>query len=216
MVIRDLMEAATAAMIDKTPKELTSKEIARMAGVTEGMIHYYFGGKDGLFVEIWNNFIGSAPVDSDDPPISRECVSERSITPLIKELTAFYYSRPQVVRASTIEFMRKESKLRAVFFKRHLNQRPMLVLHTLKLLIQRGIYRQDAEAGYATIAIMSIVLGPILFPYLMPFVHLGFDDLRDDSWADFIGGLIDGRYLVEQSACADDRLPSATRAPADR
>lgn len=43
-----LMHAAAALLADAPPTEVTSKQIADLAGVNHGQIHHYFGSKDDL------------------------------------------------------------------------------------------------------------------------------------------------------------------------
>lgn len=43
-----LVEAAAALFRERPPHEVSVRDIARAAGVNHGLVHRYFGGKDGL------------------------------------------------------------------------------------------------------------------------------------------------------------------------
>jgi AcrR family transcriptional regulator len=47
-----LIEAATAVFAEKGYDAATTREVAERAGVSEGLIHRYFGGKHGLLIAI--------------------------------------------------------------------------------------------------------------------------------------------------------------------
>jgi AcrR family transcriptional regulator len=47
-----LIEAATAIFAEKGYDAATTREVAERAGVSEGLIHRYFGGKHGLLIAI--------------------------------------------------------------------------------------------------------------------------------------------------------------------
>lgn len=47
-----LAEAAQAVLGEKGYDAATVREIATAAGVPQGLIHYYYGGKDGLLAEV--------------------------------------------------------------------------------------------------------------------------------------------------------------------
>ncbi|HJN74336.1 MAG TPA: TetR family transcriptional regulator [Myxococcota bacterium] len=47
-----LVEAATALFRERPPTEVSVRDIAAGAGVNHGLVHRYFGGKDGLLREV--------------------------------------------------------------------------------------------------------------------------------------------------------------------
>jgi AcrR family transcriptional regulator len=47
-----LIDAATVLFVDRGPNRVTVREIARAAGVNHGLVHHYFGSKDGLLTAV--------------------------------------------------------------------------------------------------------------------------------------------------------------------
>ncbi len=68
-----LMHAASALLADAPPTEVTSKQIADLAGVNHGQIHHYFGSKDGLV---------AATIQDDDAAYHRDRLADGERFPL--------------------------------------------------------------------------------------------------------------------------------------
>ncbi|HYF28134.1 MAG TPA: TetR/AcrR family transcriptional regulator [Baekduia sp.] len=67
-----LLEAARRLLDDQPLSELSTAAIAREAGVARGLIHHYFGGKQGLFVELVRSMVRMPPpaaVPGDPRPV---------------------------------------------------------------------------------------------------------------------------------------------------
>lgn len=50
-----LVEAAGRCLLEKGSHAASVKAIASMAGVNHGLVHHYFGSKEGLFIELVKN-----------------------------------------------------------------------------------------------------------------------------------------------------------------
>ena len=74
------MRAAEAALATKTAKETKIREIAAAAGTHEAMIHYYFGGKDGLMVALFQDVMKDAP-HTRYKVIAQACIEQKSSKP---------------------------------------------------------------------------------------------------------------------------------------
>ena len=68
-----LTRAAAVLLVDTPPTEVTSKQIADLAGVNHGQIHHYFGSKDDLV---------AATIQDSDAPYHRERLAEGERFPL--------------------------------------------------------------------------------------------------------------------------------------
>lgn len=49
-----LLDAAERCLLEKGSHAASVKAIASMAGVNHGLVHHYFGSKEGLFIELLN------------------------------------------------------------------------------------------------------------------------------------------------------------------
>jgi AcrR family transcriptional regulator len=113
-IVRDLMEAAEAALARKSAGEITIREIAEAAGADDAMIHYYFGGKDGLMISLIRDVMKNAPHRKSEQ-ITRSCIEEKSVKPLVISLVKHYYSRPNLLRLIVVEFSSESSRIRSLY-----------------------------------------------------------------------------------------------------
>jgi len=185
-VIEHLMEAAEAALMSKTAKEIKIREIAAAAGVNEAMINYYFGGKDGLMVAMFHEIMGDAPY-SHYERISRACIEQQSIKPLIQELGEFYYARPGLIRMTIVEIVNNSSKVKAAYRARYFDSTPAFVERVVQAMIDRGIYCPN-NVKFATTSILSMLTAP-LFSISERFSTI--DKLVSPEWMDHIARMID-------------------------
>lgn len=76
---REQLLAAARRLLDGRPlSELSTAAIAREAGVARGLIHHYFGGRRGLYLELVRTMVHvppPAPAPQDDRPVE-EVVAE--------------------------------------------------------------------------------------------------------------------------------------------
>jgi AcrR family transcriptional regulator len=161
-VIRDLMDAAEAVLANKTSYEIKLHEIASMAGVSEAMIYYYFCGKDGLMVAIFDEIMREAPYRYADE-IIESCLDQRSIRPLVERLVTFYYKRAGLIRMTIVEMTAASSQVKDAYWNRYLDVTPMFVENLLKAMIGRGIYGTSFDIKFVTSSIFSLIMGPIIF-----------------------------------------------------
>lgn len=70
---REQLLAAARRLLDEQPlNELSTVAIAREAGVARGLIHHYFGGKRGLYLELVRSMLHLPPPrprSDDDRPV---------------------------------------------------------------------------------------------------------------------------------------------------
>jgi len=188
-VIQDLMTAAEAALANKTSKETTVREIAEAAGINKAMIQYYFGGKGGLIMALFLDFVRNHP-NSYAEEIADACTSQRTIRPLVERLIKFYNSRPNLSRMTMSEVINGSSKIKELYDEGYSLNTPTTIAFVLKSLMDTGIYRQNLNVKFATISIMSMIVAP---PFLWPVARaLDLGDSFDSSeWIDHIVRTID-------------------------
>jgi len=161
-VIRDLMAAAEVVLANKTAYEIKLPEIASAAGVSEAMIYYYFGGKDGLMVAIFDEIMQEAPYRRADD-IIKYCIKKKSIEPLIEELVTFYYKRAGLIRMTVIEMTAMSSQVKEAYWKKYLDVTPKFLNRLIKSMFDMGIYRNEFDIEFVTSSIFSLIMGPIIF-----------------------------------------------------
>ncbi len=176
-----LVEAAIALAHERGFQAIGVRQIASAAGVTPGMIAYYFGGKRGLYeamidatyqrvVERMRAFVDQPAAPGDDP-------IGRLVQLQISTLADTPWLPPLLVR----EVLARESPLREFFAARIANGPGVLVPQMLRREMAAGRIRDDLEP----LLLMLSIVGMGMFAYLMqPVVGeaLGYqldEDFRD-------------------------------------
>jgi AcrR family transcriptional regulator len=185
-VIEHLMEAAEAALMSKTAKEIKIRDIAAAAGVNEAMINYYFGGKDGLMVAMFHEIMGDAPYSRYED-ILIACIDQESIKPLVQHLGNFYYSRPGLIRMTIVEMVNDTSQVKAAYRSRYFDSTPVFAERVIQGMIDRGIYAPN-HVKFATTSILSMLTAP-LFSISEKFGAAG--KLGSPEWIDHIARMVD-------------------------
>jgi AcrR family transcriptional regulator len=160
-VIHDLMEAAEAVLAKKTSHEITLHEIASTAHVSEAMIHYYFGGKEGLMVAIFDEIMREAPYQRAEA-ITQDCLDKRSIRPLIEQLVTSYYKRAGLIKMTLFETTTPSSLVRKFYYNRYLDVTPKFIENLITSMVDQGIYSNFLNIKFITSSILSLVMGPII------------------------------------------------------
>jgi AcrR family transcriptional regulator len=160
-VIQDLMTAAEFVLADKSAKEITLYDIASAADVDETMIHYYFGGKDGLMIALLDEIMKDAPYKRGES-IMHDCIDEKSIKPLIQQLLMYYYPRWGVTRMA-VEMASSSPKFRSAYIARYFDITPIFIGNVVKNMIDSGVYDRKFDGSFVTTTICSLVWGPFIF-----------------------------------------------------
>lgn len=188
-VIQDLMDAAEAALASKTAKETTIREIAAAAGTNEAMIHYYFGGKDGLMMALFMDFMRNHP-NTRAEKIADTCISQRTIKPLVEQLAKFYNSRPNLSRMTMSEMIVGSSKIKALYNEKYSHDTPVAIEFVIKSMVNAGIYSRKLNIKFVTMTVMSMIVAP---RFLLPATQALelCDKLDSPEWIDHIVQTID-------------------------
>jgi AcrR family transcriptional regulator len=155
------MAAAECVLRSKSAKEITLHDIASAADVDETMIHYYFGGKDGLMIALLDDIMRNAPYKRSED-ITRDCIINRTIRPLIQQLLSYYYPRWGLTRMA-VEMASSSPKFRSAYIARYFDLTPNFIAGISRSMIDNDIYDRRFDANFVTTTICSLVWGPIIF-----------------------------------------------------
>lgn len=196
-VVTKLLEAAEVLLSEYTHHELTERKIATTAGINEAMIHYYFGGKDGLLFEVMLRYYDGVAerlkalelIDPDSPTVTRD---------LFKTLMNAYYEKHWITRMIIAEFARGESAFKDLYMKKFGVQGVGLekLRRTIERLVQCGVYKSSLNPDYIVLSIFSMITGPFITGQFLtkPFAGsagLPPDFLKQDAWIDHVADQLD-------------------------
>lgn len=197
-VLEDIIRAAETCLENKSPQEISTKEIASLAGTRPAMVFYYFGSKDGLMVEIVRRCLNEI---QNGFQRTREEVGKKQLgNPtrlLVAEFANVYNQRPALCRILISEVFREDSQVRSYL----LEQRPAhgreILEDVITQLSAAGYYRKDLDVESICTMIQSVVFFPLIVkPY---FASKGdkVNHFLDDKWIDFVSAVFDS-YLQPQ------------------
>jgi AcrR family transcriptional regulator len=183
------MQAAEAALASKTVKETTIREIAAAAGTNEAMINYYFGGKEGLMIALFQEMYKNNPNHSVNA-VSDACISSRSIRPLVESLANFYHSRPNLIKMVILEIAAESSKIKAMYDKKFAAETPRFIRIVVDNMIDSGIYSPDINVKFTTMSLMSMLVAPNFLTPAAQALEMS-DKLDSKEWVDHVADTID-------------------------
>lgn len=92
-----LLDAASALMIERNSITVTFAEIAARAGLNSALIHYRFGGKDGLFRALIERDVGGTfPMLAE--LVAADLPAVRKLDLHIRAITQTYFDHPYINR----------------------------------------------------------------------------------------------------------------------
>lgn len=207
-VTDQLLEATDRLLHECSHLELTERRIATEAGVDEAMIRYYFGGKDGLLLDLILRYcdeieeqIGALGSFGPETP----AVTQKIIAALILA----YYGKPWILRIMISESTRRDSLIRSRFIERFgpvgaqgLVGRPVCQL--IERLQQAGVYRRDFDPATTALSMLATISGPLLIAPLSGETEATLREFRGPAWLAHVTALFEARMLNP-----GDRPPSS-------
>ena len=97
-VVEKLLRAAELLLQKHGHLNATEKKIAEAAGVNEAMIHYYFGGKDGLLFDLVDRLAAGITGKFSALHSSTDWHQENPTRHIVKVLIDSYYAKPWIAR----------------------------------------------------------------------------------------------------------------------
>lgn len=115
-----LLEAAERCLLEKGSHAASIKTIASMAGVNHGLVHHYFGSKEGLFIELLKKHFDSI---KPSPHLSMEfekdlvCYLNETVilnSRMVIELRALSFHMPELSKALVSNSIEMRKSLEAI------------------------------------------------------------------------------------------------------
>ena len=162
-VVRErLLDAATALAIERGFDGAALREIADRAGVSSGMVAYYFGDRRGLYEAMSERAFGRISSELTDamdalPP------GADPIETLIRIHSAAIAADPWIPQLVAREVLASEGSLRERF-KELIGNGPLSLMRgVIENTIEHGLLRQDLDPTLCVMTLLSMTA----FPYLM-------------------------------------------------
>jgi AcrR family transcriptional regulator len=158
---RRLVEVARGLFATRAFGEVGIREIAAAAGVTPGMISYYFGDKQGLYeamlASVFDDMIGRVRELAAHPP-----AAGGPLESLIRLYVSTIASQPWLPALLLREIVTGDSAARARFVRRFASRVAEILPGLVRGEIAAGRARADVDPA---LAVLSLV-GMSMFPFL--------------------------------------------------
>lgn len=194
-VAQRLLDATELLLRTENIHSLSERKIAALAEVDDRMIHYYFGGKEGLLFSVFTIFCDDFReklkaldrVDSMSPLVTRH---------ICEILIDAFYAKPWIAKNLCAELTQPGSVIRDCFIKKYgATGSTMSYLQVVfERLIKCGVYDSSLKSSYATLCVYSTISAPFT---LTPFKDEGdtaLEELKKDEWIDFVADLFDRKF----------------------
>ncbi len=170
-----LLDAARQLFVDRGFHEVSTREIARAAGVNPAMIHYYFGGKEGLYRAMLGEVFDSLVSGLGD--IAGHLQERSPIIEMLELYVGTLFRNPWVPRLMIREVLSDGAPFREEFIERFARPASKLVPGLMKKEQRAGRLRADLDPTLATVSLMGMTLFPFLaFPVVSRVFGLKLDD----------------------------------------
>jgi AcrR family transcriptional regulator len=152
-----IVEAMRVSVGKRGAAGSTVDVVAREAGVSRGLLHYYFGSKERLMVEVVRTDC-DARVAALEEQLSAGTTVDEIVAVLVQSLQAFVADEPgvQAVLYEMLSASRRSEEIRAELAELYRRWRDQLA-EALREREQEGVVRLDAEPE--AVAAMLFALG---------------------------------------------------------
>jgi TetR/AcrR family transcriptional regulator len=161
-VKRDLVQAARMLFSRRGFGEVGIRELSRAAGVTPGMISYYFGGKQGLYeamlAAVFEDLLGHARELAAQPAETTE-----PLEGLVRLYASTLTAQPWLPALLLREVITGDPGTRARFVDRFAQRAAALLPQLVGAEIASGALRKDLDPVLTLLAL----IGSTAFPFLV-------------------------------------------------
>jgi AcrR family transcriptional regulator len=191
-VVKSLLDATEALLETQNYNQVTERKIGAAAGVTDTMIHYYYGGKDELLFAVADRTFSEVQVkfgmlyDSID-------AQNNPTQHIVEALIDAYYAKPWIVKMVTSELMNDQSAMAELFLKKYGPRALVELERVFRKLVELGIYNGKINMEYAALNLFSIIIAPILMSPVVEATGTSLNALINDDWIDQITNMFDSQ-----------------------
>lgn len=137
------------------------REIARDAGVTPAMIHYYFGDKQGLYDAMLDQAFALLLQRVRGATAAGASPGE-GLDDLLRVLTTTFTAEPWLPRLMVREVLSEEGRFRERFIERYASQMAELLPALVQREIDAGQFRDDLDPRFAFLSLVGMTVFPFV------------------------------------------------------
>jgi AcrR family transcriptional regulator len=154
-----LLTAARELFLRYGYRAVSSRQISAAAGANVAMIRYYFGGKPGLYREIFNTLV--QPIRAGVDAMTQGLVTVE-LGSLVAAAMRVYAANPWLPGLVIREVLMPDGPLRGMFIKEFPERVAPLVEKIVQQEIERGRLRAGLDPKLTVLSMLSLALFPFL------------------------------------------------------
>lgn len=166
-----ILLAARSLFAEQGFEGTTVRQICERAGVNQALVSYYFGGKESLYIALFEHFV-TIPKDFDNHAGTEDPIS--LLTRIVEQIFHWRFHNPEIIHIVQREMMSKTMRLSGV-----LNRVVPLwqvVRQVLNVGREQGLF-QFQSLDYS----LLLVMGSLMYPYSYPPLHNVLKTEKDNS-----------------------------------
>lgn len=177
-----LLDAAQTLLAEKSYRSISIRDIAQRAGVQSAMISYYFGNKEGLFIEMIEQ---KASVRLENLQIIIN--APNPIRAFIEQTLMHFAETPELSGFIVDEILHQKSPLGDKFIAMMPGRIARLLPQVIAKAQQAGELRSDLNAHWAAFSLANMLVMPfIAAPVREKAWQISLSDISSPDWADHI------------------------------
>ena len=159
-----LLDAASRLFAERGAGEVSLRSVAAEAGVTPAMVHYYFGGKEGLYDAMLERTFGKViervralAGRKADPTLPGD-----RLRAVLEVIVSTFAADPWVPTLVVREVLCEGGRFRERFIEAYASQLAELLPGLFRQEIEGGHFRSDLDPRLAFLSFMGMTLMPFV------------------------------------------------------
>lgn len=187
-----LLEAAYELLEEKSYRSITIRDIAHKAGMKSGMISYYFGSKEGLFLAMIED-----KAKLNFQRIQTAVQSDQPIKEFIKAAISHFSENPSLSRFITDEILANPGPLRDQFIDAMPGKMAAFLPRFIAQQQEKGLIRADLNPKWVAFSLTTMIVMPFVGePVRERAWKIDRQTIASEQWADHI-------YQLFMAGCGD-------------
>lgn len=156
-----LLQIALHLASEKGAAAVSVRQIAKEAGVTPAMVHYYFGSKHGLFEAVLDDIVATL-LPKIRAAIGEDLTGEQTLTEFIGAVTSLMLSEPSIPGFMVKEVILGDGRLRRRFVETYALEIATLIPTRIMQEIEGGNFRRDLDPLFSLLSLAGMTIFPFL------------------------------------------------------
>ena len=157
---QQILDAARELFSQQSFSAVSLRQVAQAAGVNAALIHYYFGDKQGLCMDLLGEALD--PLLDTLMELASEPLSEKTLETLFVRHADTLARHPWIAPLIAREVLAVEGPFRDAFIARVAGRGGPMLMQLVQQAQQQGLLRADVTPPLATLSLLSLSMFPFI------------------------------------------------------